>query len=122
MKFTDATVQRRLYHTDDNVLEVASVDCERAWLPVLGPTAMVLVRFLDRLAPEDPIEEAVIAAASISQSIGLGAMTSHNSPLGRALARLRRFDAIHFETDKTGAIWIAAPRALPIPRRFRTGA
>lgn len=63
---------------------------EQCWSPVVGPSCTLLLRRLPVLWQE--AEPAIVEAAEVSRSLGLGANTGHrNSRVWRSIERLTQF-------------------------------
>lgn len=93
---------------------ISSTYAELFWLPILGPTAMWLLRRLDRhLAAGDESQPAVLDETTLSLSLGLGNRTGHRSPYRRALRRIDSFGVV-----RTDGGTVVVPRTLP---RLRAG-
>ncbi len=69
---------------------------ERLWLPMLGPGALVLLRFLVEVL-EIHGDGAVLETSTLSVALGFGSRTQPgaHSRLDRALRRLERFGFAH---------------------------
>ena len=72
----------------------------RWWLPLIGPTATCLLDHLGVHAADDNWQ--LIAADTLTVSIGVGKGTGTNSPLIRSLDRLTRFKFGHFDIEPGG--------------------
>ncbi len=85
-----------------------SLYVEKFWLPVLGPTSVLLLRHLaQRFAVEgDEIELPIAATAS---ALGLGPREGRDSPLVRSLVRLGHFRLAIANSDAE----MAVRRTLP---------
>ncbi len=68
----------------------------RWWLPVIGPTATVL---LDHLSDHDPGHWQIYNTAELATTLGLSAATGLNSPLLRTFHRLVRFGFATFDIE-----------------------
>jgi hypothetical protein len=85
-----------------------SAYAERFWLPLLGPSAVLLARQLaDRLDAE-PAGFALVTEES-SRSLGLGPPAGRRSPYHRTLSRLAQFRLVHPDGDDV----LLARRRLP---------
>lgn len=110
-EMTAAALQVRPW--DDPVLDRLGHDprdtyCERFWLPLLGPSAVLLARQLaDRL--EDQPEGFALAADDASRSLGLGVPSGRRSAFHRTMSRLAQFRLVHFDADDI----LLARRRLP---------
>lgn len=86
-----------------------SLYCERFWLPMLGPSAVLLARQL-----ADGLERAPdgyeVPAEHAARSLGLGAKGGRRGPFGRTVLRLAQFRVVHFD-ERTGVL--LARRRLP---------
>jgi hypothetical protein len=86
---------------------------ETFWLPVLGPSATLLMR---RIA--DGLDEAPagfeVEVAELARALGLGGGTGRSSPVRRAVQRCVRFDLAR----SRGEDMVAVRRLVaPLPRR-----
>lgn len=63
---------------------------EHCWTPLLGPTAVVLLRRIPQLWRDQGLT-AELTAGELAASIGLGRSTGRQGPLGRTFERLVRF-------------------------------
>ncbi len=102
----------------DEIVDAVGVDprstyVERFWLPVLGPSATVLLR---RTA--DGLEAApegyLLHLGETGRALGLGASTGHRSALRRAIVRCARFDVAR--PLGSGTLMVRR-RIAPLPRR-----
>ena len=82
--------------------------CERFWLPLLGPSAVLLARQLADHLEHHP-DGFAMAAEDASRSLGLGSPAGRRSAFNRTVARLAQFRLIHFDTDEV----VLARRRLP---------
>lgn len=96
----------------DAPLDIALDAFEQQWLPVIGPTAFVLARRLDRYLDLGITSIDVLA---LSRSLGLGNRPGRNAPLGRSLTRLANFNLADADlTDER--LWrITVPAAVHPP-------
>lgn len=100
---TTPLVSVRLVETADRVARgwpIGSSYVEEFWLPIMGPSSVAALRWLDRRANEFQRSN-IMDLAELATAIGLGATTSRHSPIVRTLERLVRFDAAR--TDTTDA-------------------
>lgn len=76
-------------------LSAQSAYVETFWLPVVGPSSVLMLRRLHAWLV-DGVEGAVapIPAHDLAVCLGLGPGVAHNSPLVRTLARLAQFGLI----------------------------
>ncbi len=88
-----------------------SLYVETFWLPILGPTSVLLLRLLaQRFDREgDRIELPVIET---SQALGIGTRAGESSPLRRTIARLARFEIACRQEGQAGPV-LAVRRAVP---------
>ena len=87
-----------------------SLYVETFWLPVLGPSTVLLLRFLSRrLEAADPSGEVLIDAGETARSLGLGDRTSRHAPFARTLSRCIDFEMAQLR----GADRIEVRRRLP---------
>jgi hypothetical protein len=92
----DPTVDERGHH-------VSSLYVEIFWLPVLGPSALLLLRRCALLTSRRP-HGSTVALELLSASLGLGKGVSRNAPLPRAIDRCIRFGAARRVTDNRLAV------------------
>jgi hypothetical protein len=82
--------------------------CERFWLPLLGPSAILLTRQLaDRL--EQQPAGFPLATDDASRSLGLGPPLGRRSAFNRTMHRLVQFKLLHREIDDV----VLVKRRLP---------
>jgi hypothetical protein len=82
--------------------------CERFWLPLLGPSAVLLARQLaDRFDQRPGGFE--LGTHDTSRSLGLGPPVGRRSAFHRTVARLAQFRIVHFDADEV----LLARRRLP---------
>jgi hypothetical protein len=67
---------------------------ERIWLPVLGPTPVLLLRLLAEFIEASPSGSATLDSRTVSISLGLGKGVGNSATLARSLRRLQRFRLI----------------------------
>jgi hypothetical protein len=106
-----ATLQVRPW--EDPVLDRHGHDprdtyCERFWLPLLGPSAVLLTRQLADRFDQRP-DGFDLAADDASRSLGLGAPVGRRSAFHRTVSRLAQFRIVHFD----GETVLLARRRLP---------
>ena len=82
--------------------------CERFWLPLLGPSAVLLARQLADHLERGP-EGFALATEDASRSLGLGPPAGRRSAFHRTVARLVQFRLLHFDADDV----LLARRRLP---------
>jgi hypothetical protein len=90
---------------------------EALWLPILGPTAMVLLMCFQGLLDVEPCGFS-IDLNELSQQLGLGTCGSKHAPLPRAISRL-----VHFGLAKRMAPGLLAVRCnfRPPPQNLFSG-
>ena len=86
---------------------------ERFWLPTLGPTAFLLIRYIAHRFDRAP-DGFNLDLAETSRCLGLGERHGRNSPLARSLGRIVQFDLAAQEDGETLAVRRHVP---PINRR-----
>jgi hypothetical protein len=72
--------------------------CERFWLPLLGPSAILLTRQLADRLDEQP-DGFPLATDDASRSLGLGPPVGRRSAFNRTMHRLVQFRLLHKEID-----------------------
>jgi hypothetical protein len=86
-----------------------SLYAETFWLPVLGPSTLLLQRRLvaglERQPDGYPLEP-----AEVSLALGLGPSESRSAPFGKAMLRLVRFHQAEARPDGTLAVRTQLPR------------
>ncbi len=105
----------------DPVVESRGVDArssyvERFWLPVLGPSATLLLRALADELDRHPGGYR-LDLAEAAAGLGMGTALGPRAPLARALGRLRRFGALR---PVTGGVLLRTRLAL-LSRRQLAG-
>ena len=120
----DATphIAIRLFSTADRVRHGWTLDSrfiEEFWLPILGPSSVVLLRWVARHADELTRYQHV-PLAKLASAIGLGCGVGRHSPICRTLERLTRFDAARWNTvpDTDSPHLSVYSHLLPVPRRL----
>jgi hypothetical protein len=86
---------------------------ETFWLPVLGPTALLLLRHLADRFDRHP-EGLELTVADACHALGLGQRDGHSSPIVRTLGRLAQFDLAHEDVHGDVAVRRNVP---PVNRR-----
>ncbi len=86
---------------------------ERFWLPTLGPTAFLLIRYMAHRFDGAP-DGFTLDLAETSRCLGLGERHGRNSPLARSLGRIIQFDLAAQHDGETLAVRRHVP---PINRR-----
>lgn len=109
----------RVVPWDDPVVEATGIDpraayVEQFWLPVLGPTAVWLLRRIaDRFDAEPTGFDLDLDRTAVC--LGIGGLDSRHAPLRRALRRCARFRLVW----PRGPSEVAVRRAVgPLPRRL----
>lgn len=92
-------------------LHVSSLYAETFWLPVIGPTALWLLRAAARHTTDGPW---TVETDGLGKALGLGGSFSKHSPLHRAFDRLKRFGCADGGWSTT---WRLATHLPPLPRR-----
>lgn len=90
-----------------------SLYVETFWLPVLGPTAVLLLRHLATRFDAHP-DGVDLPVAATAARLGLGPRDGANSPIVRTLGRLAQFDLACDDGDRTIAVRRHIP---PVNRR-----
>lgn len=102
----------RIQPWNDPVLDTLGHDprslyVERFWLPTLGPTALLLLRYLAARFESDP-EGSELDVAETSRALGVGVREGRSAPLWRTLNRLVQFDLARTPDEPL-------PGARPLP-------
>jgi hypothetical protein len=84
-----------------------SVYVERFWLPILGPSCLLLIRRLAAELERDP-EGVDIETASLAREMGIGMKGGRHGPLWRAVERACRFGGARRNGER-----LAVRRRLP---------
>ncbi|MFN0091578.1 MAG: hypothetical protein ACKVWR_15120 [Acidimicrobiales bacterium] len=118
---TTPHVSLRLIETADRLAHgwpIGSSFVEEFWLPVMGPSCVAVLRWIDRRA--DHLGRATtVDLAELALAIGLGASTSKHSPIVRTLDRLVRFDAARIDTiDGAAPVLSVFTHLLAVPARL----
>ena len=94
---------------------------EEFWLPVLGPSSVVLLRWVARHADELTRYQ-LMPLVELASVIGLGTSVGRHSPICRTLERLARFDAARRDTAPTANTpqLTVHSHLLPLPHRLAT--
>jgi len=101
----------------DDVLDRVGLDprssyVERYWLPLLGPSSILLLR---RLATElEASAEVELGIEATAQSLGLGARGGRNSPFVRTVRRCCQFHLAHYEAGE--GVLLARRKLPPLTR------
>ena len=96
----DPRVHRAGFPLDDPYLE-------RCWLPVLGPTSVLLLRRMPVLWRDDPAVG--VPVDELSTALGLGHGTGRHSPVWRTIDRLARFNFAYRVTDNQIDVYTEVP-------------
>ena len=94
-----------------------SLYVETFWLPILGPTALLLLRHLATRFDETS-EGVELRVAETSQALGVGNREGSSSPILRTLARLEQFEVAYADPLSPT---IAVRRNLPPVTRRQLG-
>lgn len=87
---------------------------EQFWLPHVGPTSIVVLRWAGRELDELLATDVVLADLAVA--MGLSAGTARHSPLVRTLARLEQFHCLQYVEDPPLVLF---RRTLPTLTRGR---
>ena len=90
---------------------------EQFWLPLLGPSSVLLLRRLAAELEHHPTEVA-LPMEGTARSLGLGTKGGRTSTFGRTLDRCRQFQLLHLEEDGSTLL---ARRMLPPLNRGQVG-
>ena len=82
--------------------------CEQFWLPLLGPSAVLLARQLAERFDHRP-EGFTLPTEEAARSLGLGSPVGRRSAFNRTVARLAQFRLVHLDTEDV----LLARRRLP---------
>jgi hypothetical protein len=98
----------------DDVLDRVGVDprsayVERFWLPLLGPSSILLLRRLAAELESSP-SEVQLSVEATALSLGLGMRAGRSSPFARTVRRLCQFNLAHFDEHER---LLLARRKLP---------
>lgn len=80
---------------------------ERCWLPILGPTSVLLLRRMPSLWRNDPAVG--VPVDELAVVLGLGNGTGRNSPVWRTIDRLARFNFADRVKDNQIDVYTEAP-------------
>ena len=118
---TNPQVSLRLLETADRLAHgwpIGSSFVEEFWLPVMGPSAIAVLRWIDRRADQFG-RATTVELAELAMAIGLGALTSKHSPIVRTLDRLVRFGAARVDTiDGAVPVLSVHTRLYAVPARL----
>ena len=89
---------------------------ETFWLPLLGPSATLLVRKLASWLERSP-EGFDVPAEEVARGLGLGAKGGQRSPFNRTLGRLAQFKVVHLDEGDV----VLTRRKLPGLTRSQVG-
>ncbi len=94
---------------------------ETFWLPAIGPTSTLLLRFLGRHVTADNYNS--FDPAEIATCLGISTSTGRNSPVTKTIKRLAYFDlAVIDSADDDTNIRVTVPATVPgVPPRKQTG-
>src|SRR5260221_8242746 len=90
---------------------------ERFWLPLLGPSSVLLLRRLAAELDENP-SEVSLPMEGTARSLGLAATRGRGSTFVRTVERCRQFQLVHVEAD---GCTLLARRKLPPLNRGQVG-
>lgn len=90
---------------------VSSAYCETFWLPVIGPTALWLLRHAAARTADGPY---AVDVEVLGKSLGVGGAYSKSSPLHRTFDRLKRFECADGGWSTT---WRLRTHLPQLPRR-----
>ncbi|MEO7556920.1 MAG: hypothetical protein ABIV94_10010 [Acidimicrobiales bacterium] len=90
---------------------------ERFWLPLLGPSSVVLLRRLAHELDDQPAE-VCLPLEPTARSLGLGIRGGRGSTFVKTLERCRQFQLVHVEADGRTVL---ARRKLPPLNRGQVG-
>jgi hypothetical protein len=96
--------------------DIQSIYVERFWLPVVGPSALLLLRRLDadlKDRPADHSDDLEIRTAEVALELGLGMKGGRHGPFWRALERACRFGA----GTRNGRTLALRPKLPPLTAR-----
>lgn len=96
---------------DDVGQHVASAYCETFWLPIIGPTALWLLRAAARHTAEGPW---AVDVEALGRSLGVGGSFGRHSLLHRTFDRLKRFECADGGWSTT---WRLRTHLPPLARR-----
>ncbi len=102
-EFYLTSISLRLNHTEADGLawDLNHPYVETFWLPVIGPTSTLMLRFVGRHVPSEDYK--LFDPAEIAVCLGVSAGTGRNSPFAKTIKRLTYFDlaAIDSADDDT---------------------
>lgn len=96
----DPRIHRAGFPLDDPYLE-------RCWLPILGPTSVLLLRRMPVLWRDDPAVG--VPVDELAVALGLGHKVGGQSPLFRTLDRLARFNFAYRVKDNQLDVYTEVP-------------
>ena len=86
------TVRAWRANSQRDSVDLNSVEIELNWLPVVGPTTLVLIRSLGRALAE--AETFDLECRLWAKKLGVGNKGGYHSPFWRALMRAQRFEIV----------------------------
>lgn len=102
-----------LYHPDAGItwlerpqngrVPISSDYVDRFWLPVVGPSSVALLRWMDRERP------ASVLVSYLPEEIGLTKSTGKNSPIWRTINRMLMFRLLEAKNETTLIAWSRVP-------------
>lgn len=87
---------------------------ETYWLPLIGPTSVLLIRRLIQEVAGHP-DGVTVDTARLAHALGLGIRGGANSPLWRTLNRCHRFGVLHLVGHRV----VARTHLAPLTARQR---
>ena len=96
----DPRVHRAGFQLDDPYLE-------RCWLPILGPTSVLMLRRMPVLWQRDPAVG--VPVDELAVVLGLGHGTGRHSPVWRTIDRLARFNFAYRVADNEVDVYTEVP-------------
>ncbi len=101
-------------HAEEPGYPVRSPYVEFFWMPLVGPSAIVLLWRLNAYLDDEPGGH-TFNLDELGRQLGLGSSESEHAPLARALSRLVRFGLAR----RTGSGGIAVRQAVgPLPQHY----
>ena len=111
--------------TDDLGYDARSAYVEMFWLPTIGPTSLLLLRYVAERLERNP-EGIHLPVGETAQALGIGNREGNQSPVRKSLDRLVQFDLAHHLGGAAYAVRQTVPliglrhiRRLPDPTRVQ---